>query len=160
MGEVSRFSKAKDELKETRVRIKNAIERQQVNLGKFRQLNENLKVIGNENLKNLGNLNETAMKAESKWKEQLVRKERKILHVCFDKFEWHENKDGITQEQFNQFKMTLPMDYQLRLTQTGNWQQLAGDDGILQLDEFIDLLDRFAEEKIEIEYEKKLSVAV
>ena len=145
------------ELKGTRVRIKDAIQRQQVNLGKFRQLNRNLEATGKQNLKVLGDLNQMATKMETKWSEQLFHKERKILHLCFNRFKWEDGADGISEAQFNQFKKTLPMDYQLRLTQAGDWKQMAGDDNILQLEEFITLLDRFAEEKVKKDYEKKMS---
>eukprot|EP00483_Globobulimina_turgida_P000103 UN00103 len=47
-GEVSRFSTAKDELKDTSTRIRDAIARQEVSLGKFRQLNVNLEATGKQ----------------------------------------------------------------------------------------------------------------
>jgi len=159
-AEVSRFSTAKDELKDTRTRISEAIKRQEVNLGKFRLLNQNLQATGKQNLEILGNINEMAQKMENKWREELIKKERKILHVCFDRFEWEDDADGITREQFTQFKLTLPMEYQLRLTRAGDWQQIAGDDGILQLDEFIELLDNFAEDVAEQKHEKRVSSAI
>lgn len=148
-AEVNRFSHCKTELKDTSHRIRDAIKRQEVNLSKFRQLNVNLQATGKQNLEILGNLNEMAKKMENKWKEQLYSKERKILHVCFDRFEWEDNADGITREQFTQFKLTLPMEYQLRLTRAGDWKEIAGDDGILQLDEFVELLDKFAMEEVD-----------
>lgn len=122
-------------------------------------MNKNLEATGKQSLEILSNLNGMANKMSTKWKDQLFAKERKILHVCFERFEWQNDATGITQTQFNEFKMTLPMDYQLRLTKQGDWRQIAGNDGILQQDEFIELLDNFASEKIEIEYVKKMSTA-
>eukprot|EP00483_Globobulimina_turgida_P013461 UN13485 len=144
--EVSRFSTAKDVLSDTSGRIRQAIARQEVSLGKFRQLNVNLKATGHANLELMGNLNSMAKKMEGKWKAQLFAKERKILHVCFDRFEWGANVDGITREQFTEFKLTLPLPYQLRITRAGDWRQIAGEDGILQLDEFVALIDTFAQD--------------
>jgi len=155
--EVNRFSQAKDELKDTSSRIKEAIKRQEISLAKFRQLNINLEATGKKNLEILGDLNKMADKMEDKWKEELIKKERKILHVCFDRFEWEDGADGISRHQFTQFKSTLPLEYQLRLTKTGDWKQIAGDDGILQLDEFIDLLDNFAEDVVQVKHEKNMT---
>eukprot|EP01084_Bolivina_argentea_P231857 390907_1 len=155
--EVNRFSQAKTELKDTSGRIREAIKRQEVNLGKFRQLNVNLEATGKQNLELLGNLNSMADKMQKKWKEQLISKERKILHVCFDRFEWNAGVDGITREQFTQFKLTLPMEYQLRLTRAGDWREIAGEDGILQLDEFIEVLDNFAEDVVVDKQDKRAS---
>ena len=126
-------------------------------MAKFRQLNVNLEATGKKNLELLGDLNIMADKMETKWKEELVKKERKILHVCFDRFEWEDGADGISREQFTQFKLTLPMEYQLRLTRSGDWKSIAGDDGILQLDEFIDLLDNFAQDVVKTKHEKNMS---
>ena len=108
----------------------------------------------------LQNLNSMANKMENKWRDELVKKERKILHVCFDRFEWRDGADGISREQFTQFKLTLPMEYQLRLTRTGDWKTIAGDDGILQLEEFIELLDTFADEVATQKHEKRISTAI
>eukprot|EP01083_Nonionella_stella_P239788 838914_1 len=155
--EVNRFSSAKDELKDTRGRIRDAIKRQEVNLKKFRQLNVNLEATGKQNLELLGNLNSMASRMETKWKDQLFSKERKILHVCFDRFDWENNLDGITRKQFTEFKLTLPMEYQLRLTRAGDWKTIAGDDGILQLDEFVELLDNFAQDVVTQQHEVRMS---
>eukprot|EP01083_Nonionella_stella_P239789 838915_1 len=155
--EVNRFKHAKDELKDTRMRIKDSIKRQEVNLGKFRRLNENLEATGKKNLEILGGLKEMAEKMENKWKEELVKKERKILHVCFDRFEWENGADGISSKQFLQFKQTLPLEYQLRLTKKGDWKSIAGHDGILQLDEFVELLDNFATDVVDTSHEKRMT---
>eukprot|EP01084_Bolivina_argentea_P096111 172786_1 len=157
MQEVNKFSSAKDELKDTRTRIKAAIARQEINLQKFRQLNVNLEASGKENLELLANLQSMAVRMETKWKDQLFLKERKILHVCFDRFDWEDNLDGITQKQFTEFKLTLPMEYQLRLTRAGDWKTIAGDDGILQLDEFVELLDNFAQDVVTQQHEVRMS---
>lgn len=148
-GEVNRFKIAKDELKDTSVRIRDAIKRQEVSLSKFRTLNTNLKATGKDTLEAMGNFHVLVGNMEKKWKENLMSKERKILNVCFDRFEWTQADDGITAQQFNEFKKTLPIQYQYRLNQIGDWKQIAGDDGILQIDEFTELLDNFVEEVVE-----------
>jgi len=159
-SEVNRFSQAKTELTDTQGRIRQAIKRQEVNLGKFRELNKNLEATGKQNMELLQNLNSMANKMENKWRDELIKKERKILHVCFDRFEWRDGADGISREQFTEFKLTLPMEYQLRLTRTGDWKTIAGDDGILQLEEFIELLDTFADEVATQKHEKRVSTAI
>eukprot|EP01084_Bolivina_argentea_P039958 73829_1 len=99
-----------------------------------------------------------AKRITTRWKDQLYCKERKILHLCFDRlFEWEDGNDGITREQFTQFKLTLPIEYQLRLTRAGEWKTIAGDDGILHLDEFVELLDNFAQDSVAQRHEKRMS---
>lgn len=146
--EVNRFSQAKTELSETQKRIRESVKRQEVSLVKFRQLNNNLKATGGKNLDLIKDLHEMSLKMERQWKEQLIKKERKILNVCFERFGWVGGNDGLSRQQFTEFKMTLPMEYQLRITKAGDWQSIAGDDGILQLDEFTEFLDKFAEDVV------------
>lgn len=142
---------------DTRERIRDAIEKQEVNLTKFRMLNENIQATGKETVGLLGDLNQMADKMETKWKEQLIQKERKILNLCFDRFEFHGGNDGITNKQFLQFKHTLPLRYQERLTRLGHWGQIAGDDGVMQVDEFRKVLDNFTEAEVEQGFQKRMS---
>eukprot|EP01083_Nonionella_stella_P305860 1068650_1 len=153
VAEVNKFKKTKEALKATSKQIKDSVKRKQISLGKFRQLNTNLEAIGNNHLDILKDLNQMASAMEERWKEQLVVNERKILHICFDRFTWEEGHDGIyisrehdtnimreqftqfMREQFTQFKFTLPLEYQLRLTRVGDWETIAGQDGILQFED-------------------------
>ena len=123
---------------------------------KFRELNKNLEATGKQNMELLGRLNGMANKMQNKWTEELVKKERKILSVCFDRFDWENGADGISRDEF---KLTLPIEYQLRITRAGDWLEIAGDDGILQLDEFTELMDRFAEDVASEKHQKRISVA-
>ena len=70
-------------------------------------------------------------------------------NASFDRFEWGEDEedyDGISREEYEKFKVTLPREYQLRLYRCGDWQAIAEDEGVLQLEEFIDLVDSFVED--------------
>ena len=145
------------ELAHTRRRIKDAIKKQEENLDKFRVLNDNIQASGKETVGMLGDLNKMADKMETKWKEELVKKERKILTMCFDQFAFSDGNDGITNKQFLAFKHTLPMRYQERLTRLGHWGDIAGDDGIMQVNEFRKVLDAFTEDEIEEEFQKRRS---
>ena len=70
------------------------------------------------------------------------------MHICFDRFEWEDGSDGISRSQYVEFKQTLPIEFQFRLSKAGDFKDFAGDDGVLQLDEFIKILDTFAEEMV------------
>eukprot|EP01083_Nonionella_stella_P072852 196581_1 len=157
LTEVDKFTKTKEALKATSKSIKDSIKRKEISLVKFRQLNTNLEATGKKNLEILKDLNQMAEAMENRWKEQLVAKERKILHICFDRFEWEGDNDGISREQFTQFKLTLPLEYQYRLTKAGDWETIAHGDGILQLNEFQTLLDNFAQEVVTTKHEKRMS---
>ena len=107
------------------------------------------------------NIEEMARKMENKWTEQVRRKERRILHIIFDRFARENGVDELTRQQFTQFKLTCPMEYQLRLTRIAtDWETIAGEDGILQLDEFSDLLDTFADEVANLKHDRSVTTAL
>ena len=136
------------ELVDTQKRIRSAIESREVRLCKFRVLNVNLAAMGTRGLELLGDLNEMADKMEDKWREELVKKERKILYLVLDRFEPDADKNGFTFTQYNEFKRLLPMHYQERLMQRGDWKSIAGEDGVMRRAEFYALVDAFAEEHV------------
>merc|ERR1719336_491771 len=59
-----------------------------------------------------------------------------------------DDEEGLSFEEFQEFKSHLPMAYQLRMAKLGTWQQIAGDDGVLQFDEFQELMDNFVDQVV------------
>ena len=57
-------------------------------------------------------------------------------------YEYESDHDGISHEEWKRFKSSLPMEYQLILDKLVSWHELTGDDGILWLNDFIDLMDK------------------
>jgi len=53
-------------------------------------------------------------------------------------------KNGLTERTFNEFLQELPVRYQARFRKMGDFKQLAGDDGILDVQEFKTILDKMA----------------
>merc|ERR1719204_3079708 len=85
-------------------------------------------------------------KMQERWSEQLRIRQRRMLMKLFDRVELGDDADGLSFEEFQQFKRALPSAYQVRMAQLGSWQQIAGEDGELQFREFQDLIDRFVDE--------------
>ena len=78
--------------------------------------------------------------------ESLIRHEKEILNKVYDHLEWKDDKDGLTKEEFDEFLAALPQSYRERFDEYGQkFEQMAGDDGILDYNEFTQLVDKFAE---------------
>merc|ERR1712087_146228 len=75
-------------------------------------------------------------------------RERKVLSVIFDRVEMGDDEEGLSFEEFQEFKEHLPMTYQLRMAKLGTWLEIAGDDGVLQFDEFQQLMDNFVDQVV------------
>jgi len=148
MEEIARFEQAQQQLGGVRKTIRRALKRQKKTLGKFRHLNTNLSATGKGNLKALGDLNEMVGKMQDRWAEELKKRERKVLSVIFDRVEMEDDEVGLSLEEFQYFKDHLPESYQVRMAQLGTWQQIAGDDGVLEFHEFQQLMDDFVNQVV------------
>merc|ERR1712083_815602 len=92
--------------------------------------------------------NEMVKKMQGRWAEELKRRERKVLSVIFDRVEMGDDEEGLSFEEFQEFKGHLPITYQLRMAKLGTWLEIAGDDGVLQFDEFQELMDNFVDQVV------------
>eukprot|EP01084_Bolivina_argentea_P173076 299764_1 len=135
-AEVNRFTDNKNDLKDTSKTIQKEINKQNENLEKFEQLNKNLEATGKQNLELLGDLKTVSSKMEEQLQSELHKKDRKILIECFERFEWDDDNDLITQDKFKQFKATLPIEYQQRFVEINDWKTI--EDGGLLFHAFVD----------------------
>jgi len=79
-----------------------------------------------------------------KWKEELAKHERSLLFTVYERVEFKDNEAGLQEDEYKDFLATLPVDYQQRFNQKGTFSQLAGSDGVLDLDKFKELLDQMS----------------
>ena len=78
-------------------------------------------------------------------KKELVQHERDILHQVQEAMEFGDDQDGLTEDEYNRFIAALPKTFRQRFENMGQtFKEIAGDDGVLDMDEFTELADKFA----------------
>ena len=120
----------------------------EANVEKFRQLDKNLKSLGEENIKDLEKLQARSRQVMRQINEDKIRHEKEILQKVFDHLELLDKEEGFTEEEFNQFWQQMPNSYHKRFKETGlTFDKIAGDDGIIDQEEFTKMVDELAEEE-------------
>ena len=80
--------------------------------------------------------------------ESLIRHEKEILNKVFDHLEFGDEKPGLSREEFKSFWKQMPNSYADRWKKTGKtFEDIAGDDGVLDYNEFTAMCDSFAEQE-------------
>jgi len=83
----------------------------------------------------------------SRWKESLIKNEKAILNKVYEQFEMKDDKEDMTEQEFNDFMNALPGEYRKRFQALGKtFKELAGDDNLMQYEEFKTLVDSWADE--------------
>jgi len=82
----------------------------------------------------------------AKWKEQLIKHERQLLFAVYEQHEFKDKEAGLQEEEYRQFLEVLPQTYQQRFHKMGTFKDLAGDDGVIDLEEFKIILDKMVEQ--------------
>jgi len=145
--EVTKLQEAATQLKVMEDVLQQSTEKQKENLHHLTQLNQNLSSIGTNNNDTMHKVQNMSKTMVSKWKEQLLSHERRLLSKVFDQLEFKDNNEGIQEDEFNQFLELLPVRYQARFRKLGDFKQLAGDDGKIDYEEFKKLLDNMADQE-------------
>lgn len=84
----------------------------------------------------------------STMKESLVRHEKQILFEVYKHLQMNDGKRGLDEKEYGQFLAALPQTYRDRFERQGQtFRRLAGDDGVIDMKEFMHLCDTFAEEE-------------
>jgi len=146
--EVDKLSRASENLTNVEVKLKESNQKLKANLEKFRELDKNLKQLSGSNIEGLEKLQTSCEAVMNRWKESLIKHEKTLLNKVFDEFEMNDSKPDMSKEEFIQFINALPPSYQDRWTNMNTtFEELAGDDNIMQYEEFRNLVDRWAEEE-------------
>eukprot|EP01084_Bolivina_argentea_P282551 483674_1 len=146
--EVDKLSRAREQLSGVESGLKESNRKLKENVEKFRKLDENLKKLADSNIEGLEKLQKSSEQVMKTMQESLIRHEKEILNKVYDHLEWKDDKDGLTKDEFTEFLNALPQSYRERFKEHGEtFEDLAGDDGILDYTEFTDLVDKFAEQE-------------
>ena len=143
--EVDRLSSANATLKDSRDRIHKANAKNRENLGQFTQLQETMQTMNLHNVEELKDVTSKAGKIGNMWQEQLIERERDMLHTVFDRYEENSGKAGMNKKEFEEFSKQLPESYQKRFARLGTFEKISHDGEHLNFSDFDAALDLFAE---------------
>jgi len=145
--EVDKLTRARVQLQTVEGELRESNQRLKVNLVKFRELDENLKNLAGNNLEGLEKLQKSSKAVMDRWKESLIKNEKAILNKVYDQFEYKDDKEDMSEQEFTEFLDALPTEYRKRFQAIGkSFRDLAGDDNLMQYDEFKRLVDEWADE--------------
>jgi len=103
--------------------------------------------MGGGNLETMNKLKEISTKMNKKWTESLLKNHRSTLTHIFDKLEYKDNEENLSEQEFTEFLNMLPQDYQDAFKKMGkSFQELAGDDNVIDIKEFTLILDEWVDQ--------------
>ena len=70
--------------------------------------------------------------------------ERSLYLRVFDEMEFRDDEEGMTEKEYQVFLQALPADHRKRLESEFSFEQEAGDDGKIDIDEFSGMLDKLS----------------
>merc|ERR1712228_278104 len=143
--EVSKLTKAAEELTATSHRLKQTTKSYQENISKFKALDEKLGNLADDNIAGLEKLQEMSKTVQDSIQKELIQHQRDILMRVQETMEFGDDTDGLNEDEYNRFIAALPRNFQRRFeNMQDTFDEIAGDDGILDLSEFTKLCDKFA----------------
>eukprot|EP01083_Nonionella_stella_P066588 175457_1 len=138
--EVSRLTKAREELSAVSIRLKQTTQSYEENILKFRALDEKLHNLSDDNIEGLERLKEMTGKVSKSIEEEMVNHGRAIVFRVQESMEWGDDKEGMNQEEWNHFIDALPPKVQTVFKQV-DFIDKSGADNTMSMDEFRDLID-------------------
>eukprot|EP01083_Nonionella_stella_P216855 779026_1 len=146
--EVDKLSRAREQLSSVEAGLKESNRKLKENVEKFKKLDENLKKLADSNIEGLEKLQKSSEQVMKTMQESLIRHEKEILNKVFDHLEFGDDQEGLTKQEFERFWAQMPNSYVQRWKKTGRtFEDIAGDDGVLDYQEFTEMCDRFAEQE-------------
>eukprot|EP01084_Bolivina_argentea_P057785 105549_1 len=146
--EVSKLSKAQQELSAVHGRLEETNRAYQSNIEKFKNLDERLSKLAADNISGLEKLQEMSKTVQDSITKELVQHERDIVFRVQESMEIGDDQDGLSEDEFNRFIAALPLSFRQRFENMAeSWSDIAGDDGVLDMEEFTALADKFALEE-------------
>jgi len=148
--QVDKLLKAQQELSATQDQLNQTTAEYQANIQKFKALDDKLNSLADDSIAGLGALKEMSQHVQESINKEMVQHNRNILQTTYESVEIRDDQDGLSEAEFNQFVTALPANFQERFStmseQGKSFKEMAGDDGILDMDEFTELCDEFAEQ--------------
>merc|ERR1712130_390279 len=145
--QVSRLERAERELHSVNSSLKATTRNYEDNIEKFRTLDDRLHSLGDDSIAGMQKLKEMSKTVQSSIQREMVKHEREIIYTVQEALEYGDGKDGLDEAEFNRFVAALPKNFRKRFeSMNQTFDDLACEDGIVDMNEFTDLADRFAEE--------------
>eukprot|EP01084_Bolivina_argentea_P065360 119136_1 len=146
--EVNRLERAIDELKNVEQSLTETSNAFQKNVVKFRNVQETLSKLADNNIEGVQRLKEMSHMVQTSIQNELVQHERSILMKVRYNLGFQQDKKGLTKKEYETFVQNLPGSFQIRFRNMNkSWKELAGEDGLLNHQEFSDLCDKFAQQE-------------
>ena len=79
---------------------------------------------------------------KTKWENKLIERKRDTYMKVFDEMEFKNDKEGMSKTEYDAFLKALPATYRKSLYRADTFNKLAGQDGIVDFEEFKGLLDK------------------
>merc|ERR1719150_1632728 len=132
--EVNKLSKAQEELGATADRLNQTTKSYQENISKFKALDEKLGKLADDNIAGLEKLQEMSKTVQDSIQKELVQHQRDILMRVQETMEFGDDKEGMSEDEYNRFIGYLPLGFQKRFEEMGkSFADMAGDDGVMDL---------------------------
>ena len=148
---MSKLTKAAEELTAVSHRLQQTTKSYEENVHKFKELDAKLSKLGDDNIAGLEKLQEMSREVQDSIQKELVQHERDILMRVQESMEFSDDKEGLSAEEYKRFINALPKSFQDRfnaMDKVGNgdygFAEVAGEDGVIDMDEFTQLCDQFA----------------
>ena len=146
--DVMSLSKTEKHLSGVQYQIKSLNVKLKENIMKFQELDKNLRTISDSNIRGIEKIQKKSRMVMDSMYQSLIRSEKSILHSVYDNLEWDNNIKGLSHQQFEMFWKKLPRSYYKRWLNLGKtFQELAGENGILDYKEFTQMVDEFAKQE-------------
>jgi len=141
---VSKLNKKQEELAAVNADLMETSNQYKANIKKFEEIDQKLKTLGDDNIAGLENLREMSDKVLGSLKKEMIGHQRDILRTTYEAMEYGDDQEGMNKEEYERYLNALPQEYRDRVKKLGSFEDIAGDDGVLDLDEFTKMADNFS----------------
>merc|ERR1712083_361587 len=143
---VDKLSKKQEELAAINADLMETSNEYRANIGRFQEIDEKLKTLGDSNIAGLEALQEMSHHVMGSLKKEMIQHQRDILRTTHEAVEYgDDDQEGMNKQEYERFLAALPAEYRDRFLSMGKtFEDIAGDDGVIDLDEFTALADKFS----------------
>ena len=112
-------------------------------LGEFDGIRQRLATMCEENggMKQIENMIDSLNRGFAALQHVVIQNEKAALLAAFYETCYRDNEIGLTRSEYGRFLDRLPRSQRARFEERGTFQELAGEDGVIDLQEFQELVD-------------------
>merc|ERR1711997_828617 len=116
------------------------------NISKFKALDQKLSKLADDNIAGLERLQEMTKTVQDSIQKELVQHQRDIVMRVQETMEFGDDQEGMSKDEYDRFVAALPAAYQAIFNER-DFNEMAGDDGNMDLKEFTQMVDDIALEQ-------------